>query len=311
MEICLSQLYHEHQRGINAGYAKFETFPIWNLDLKHPVNLAYEAATADLNDVNMIDPYHLAAYGETAVNYNRDIEIFPVLKAMFNLIYGKSPYQSPTDMGVNRAGDCITDNDAVCEASKQEIVRRYYSALCSVRKGMSEQSEILKLELLMNTLGIDTSIRSAVSAALDKSNETGTPSVAIEINDGDIVTGKTSNLLGASSAALLNALKKLGGIDDSYDLISPSIIEPVQKLKVNHMGNHNPRLHTDEILIALSICALSDDRAKLALEQLPKLRGCEAHSTVILSQVDSSVFNKLGMYVTCEPKYQTKRLYHK
>ncbi len=311
MEICLSQLYHEHKRGINAGYAKFETFPVWNLELKHPVNLAYEAATADLNDVNMIDPYHLAAYGETAVNYNRDIEIFPVLKAMFVQIYGRSPYESPTDMGVNCAGLCITDNDAVCEASKQEIVRRYYSALCSVRKGMSEQSEILKLELLMNTLGIDTSIRRSVSAALDKATATGTPSVAIETTDGMIVTGKTSNLLGASSAALLNVLKALGNIDDSYDLISPSIIEPVQRLKTNHMGNHNPRLHTDEILIALSICALSDERAKLALEQLPKLRGCEVHSTVILSQVDSGVFNKLGMNVTCEPKYQTKRLYHK
>ena len=311
MEICLSQLYHEHKRGINAGYAKFETFPVWNLDLKHPVNLAYEAATADLNDVNMIDPYHLAAYGTTAVNYNRDIEIFPVLKAMFVQIYGKSPYESPTDMGVNCAGLCITDNDAVCEASKQEIVRRYYSALCSVRKGLAEQSEILKLELLMNTLGIDTSVRKSVSAALDKAAESGTPSVAIETNDGRIVTGKTSNLLGASSAALLNVLKVLGNIDDSYDLISPSIIEPVQKLKTNHMGNHNPRLHTDEILIALSICALSDKKAKLALEQLPKLRGCEVHSTVILSQVDNGVFNKLGMNVTCEPKYQTKRLYHK
>ncbi len=311
MEICLSQLYHEHQRGVNAGYAKFETFPVWNLPLKHPVNLAYEAATADLNDLNMIDPYHLAAYNETAVNYNRDIEIFPVLKAMFTQIYGKSPYESPTDMGVNMAGYCITDNDAVCDASKQEIVRRYYSALCAVRKGMSEQSEIMKLELLMNSLEISPEIRPVVKAALKKAKDSGTPSLAIETNDGRIVEGKTSNLLGASAAALLNVLKVLGNIDDKYDLISPSIIEPIQKLKVNNMGNHNPRLHTDEILIALSICALTDERAKLALEQLPKLKGCEAHSTVILSQVDSGVFSKLGVNLTCEPQYQTKKLYHK
>lgn len=311
MEICLSQLYHEHKRGISAGYAKFETFPVWNLPLKHPVNLAYEAATADLNDVNMIDPYHLAAYNETAVNYNRDIEIFPILQAIFKQIFGKSPYESPTDMGVNMAGYCITDDEAVFYASKQEIIRRYYSALCAVRQGMAEQNEITKLELLMNTIEITTDIRPTVQAALDKSNQTGTPAVAIETEDGKIVTGKTSNLLGASAAALLNALKVLGGINDIYDLISPAIIEPIQKLKVNNMGNHNPRLHTDEVLIALSICALTDSRAKKALEQLPKLKGCEAHSTVILSQVDSNVFNKLGVNLTCEPKYQTKKLYHK
>ncbi len=311
MEICLSQLYHEHIRGIQAGYAKFETFPIWNLPLKHPVNLAYEAATADLNDVNMIDPYHLAAYNETAVNYNRDIEIFPVLRAMFKKIFGESPYESPTDMGVNMAGYCITDDEAACNASKQEIIRRYYAAQCSVRQGLAEQNEIVKLELLMNTLGISTDIRSSVKAALEKSEQTGMPAVAIETPNGEVVTGKTSNLLGASSAALLNVLKVLGGINDIYDLISPAIIEPIQKLKINNMGNHNPRLHTDEVLIALSICALTDSRAKLALEQLPKLRGCEAHSTVILSQVDSNVFNKLGINLTCEPKYQTKKLYHK
>lgn len=311
MEVCLSQLYHEHKRGISAGYAKFETFPVWNLPLKHPVNLAYEAATADLNDVNMIDPYHLASYNETAVNYNRDIEIFPVLQAMFKQIFGKSPYESPTDMGVNMAGYCITDDEAVFYASKQEIIRRYYAALCAVRQGMAEQSEIVKLELLMNTLEITTDIRPAVKAALEKSDQTGTPAVAIETEDGKIVTGKTSNLLGASAAALLNALKVIGGINDIYDLISPAIIEPIQKLKINNMGNHNPRLHTDEVLIALSICALTDSRAKRAMEQLPKLRGCEAHSTVILSQVDSNVFNKLGINLTCEPKYQTKKLYHK
>ena len=312
MEICLSQLYHEHMRGLKSGYAKFETFPIWNLPLKHPVNLAYEAATADLNDVNMIDPYHLAAYNETTVNYNRDIEIFPVLRAMFTQIYGESPYQSPTDMGVNMVGYCITDDRVVCDASKQEILRRYYSALCAVRQGLAEQSEITKLELLMNTLDITTELRPAVAAALAKSEETnGMPAVAIQTPDGRVVTGKTSNLLGASSAALLNVLKVLGNISDLYDLISPTIIEPIQKLKVNNMGNHNPRLHTDEVLIALSICALSDSRVKLALEQLPKLRGCEAHSTVILSQVDSGVFHKLGVNITCEPKYQTKKLYHK
>ena len=312
METCLSQLYFDHQRGIKSGYAKFETFPIWNIPLKHPVNAAYEAATADLNDVNMIDPYHLAAYNETAVNYNRDIEIFPLLCTMFKQIYGECPYKSPTDMGVNMAGYCIIDDDAVCEASKMEIIRRYYSALCAHRQGLAEQSEVHKLEILMNTMGISTDYRAPVKASLEKSEQTsGMPAVAIETPDGTIVTGKTSNLLGASSAALLNVLKVFGGIDNKYDLISPHIIEPIQKLKVNHMGNHNPRLHTDEVLIALSICALTDSRAKHALDQLPKLRGCEAHSTVILSQVDLGVLHKLGVNVTCEPKYQTKKLYHK
>ena len=311
METCLSQLYHDHMRGIKAGYAKFETFPIWNIPLKHPVNLAYEAATADLNDVNMIDPYHLATYGETTVNYNRDIEIFPVLQAMFTKIFGKSPYQSPTDMGVNMAGFCIVDDDVVCDASKQEIVRRYYNALCNVRNGMSEQSEVMKLELIMNSLGVTTDIRPIVAVAAAVSERTDGPAVAVELDDGRIVTGKTSNLLGASSAVLINLLKVLGDIDDKYDLISPSIIEPIQKLKVNNMGNHNPRLHMDEVLIALSVCALTDERAKIALEQLPKLRGCEAHSTVILSSVDVNVFHKLGMNLTCEPKYQTKKLYHR
>ena len=311
METCLSQLYHDHMRGINAGYAKFETFPVWNIPLKHPVNLAYEAATADLNDVNMIDPYHLAAYGETTVNYNRDIEIFPVLQAMFTRIFGKSPYQSPTDMGVNMAGFCITDDEAVCDASKQEIIRRYYNALCNVRKGMSEQTEVMKLELIMNTLEITTDIRPIVKAAGEVAERIDGPAVAIELCDGRIVTGKTLNLLGASSAVLLNVLKVLGDIDDRYDLISPSIIEPIQKLKVNNMGNHNPRLHMDEVLIALSICALTDERAKVALEQLPRLKDCEAHSTVILSSVDVNVFHKLGVNLTCDPKYQTKKLYHR
>lgn len=310
METCLSQIYHEHKHGIKAGYAKFETFPVWNLPLKHPVNLAYEAATADLNDVNMIDPYHLAEYGTTTVNYNRDIEIFPVLSAMFSRIFGESPYKSPTDMGVNMAGFCITDDDAVCEASKQEIVRRYYSALCSVRKGEASQSEVMKLELLMNTAGVSPDDRPTVKASLNKAEQTSLPAVAIELPDGNIVTGKTSNLLGASSAALLNALKELAGIDSEYKLISPNVIEPIQHLKVNHMGNHNPRLHTDEILIALSVCALTDENAKHALDCLSELAGCDAHSTVILSSVDSGVFGKLGMNLTCEPMYQTKKLYH-
>ena len=258
----------------------------------------------------MIDPYHLAEYGTTTVNYNRDIEIFPVLSAMFSRIFGESPYKSPTDMGVNMAGFCITDDDAVCEASKQEIVRRYYSALCAVRKGEASQSEVMKLELLMNTAGASPDDRPTVKAALNKAEQTSLPAVAIELPNGKTVTGKTSNLLGASSAALLNALKELAGIDSEYKLISPNVIEPIQHLKVNHMGNHNPRLHTDEILIALSVCALTDENAKHALDCLSELAGCDAHSTVILSSVDSGVFGKLGMNLTCEPMYQTKKLYH-
>ena len=311
MAVCLSQLYHEQKRGVKAGYAKFETFPIWNLPLKHPVNLAYEAATADLDDVNMIDPFHLEAYGETTVNYNRDIEIFPVLQAMFNKIYDECPYKSPTDMGVNMAGNAIID-DAVCrEASCQEIVRRYYNICAAQRQSMAGASEVYKLEMLMNSLGISTEIRRPVKAALEKAEETGAPAVAIELPDGRMVTGKTSTLLGASAAALLNALKLLGGIADDVHLISPSIIEPIAQLKVEHMGNHNPRLHTDEILIALSICAVSDKNAACAMEQLSKLRGSEAHATVILSRVDEGVFQKLGVNLTCEPKYQTKKLYHR
>ena len=311
MEVCLSQIYNDHKRGINAGYAKFETFPIWNIPLKHPVNLAYEAATADLNDVNMIDPYHLAAYGETTVNYNRDIEIFPVLQTMFTRIFGDSPYKSPTDMGVNMAGYCINDDEAVTEASKKEILRRYYAAMCNVRRGISEQSEVMKLELIMNTLGISDSLRPVIGAAAEAAERTSGPAVAVELDDGRIVTGKTSNLLGASSAVLLNLLKALANIDDKYDLISPAIIEPIQRLKIDHMGNHNPRLHMDEVLIALSVCALTDPRAKNALEQLPRLRDCEAHSTVILSEVDAGIFKKLGVNLTCSPMYQTKRLYHR
>lgn len=310
MATCLSQLYHEYKRGVKAGYAKFETFPIWNLPLKHPVNLAYEAATADLDDVNMIDPFHLEAYGETTVNYNRDVEIFPVLNAMFERIYGESPYKSPTDMGVNMAGFCITDDEACREASEQEMIRRYYQSLCSVRQGLSEQSEVFKLEMLLNQIGAKPTDRAVVPAALARAEETGAPAVAMELPDGTIVTGKTSSLLGASSACLLNALKRLGVIPEDVLLISPNIIEPIQHLKVEHMGNHNPRLHTDEVLIALSICAVTDPNAEKAMDQLASLAGCEVHATVILSRVDENVFQHLGMNLTCEPKYQTKKLYH-
>lgn len=311
MATCLSQLYHDCKRGIKAGYAKFETFPIWNLPLKHPVNLAYEAATTDLDDVNMIDPFHLEAYGITTVNYNRDIEVFPVLNAIFEKIAGKSPYKSPTDMGVNMAGFCITDDKAVCEASEQEIIRRYYNTSCAQRQGLAEKSEVYKLELLMNQLGISSENRPAVAAALKRSEETDGPAVSIQLGDGRIVTGKTTSLLGASAALLLNALKELGGIQHDINLISPIVIEPIQMLKVKHMGNRNPRLHTDEILIALSICAATNPTAALAMQQLPGLRGCEAHSTVILSRVDENVFHKLGINITCEPQYQSKKLYHK
>jgi uncharacterized protein (UPF0371 family) len=310
MATCLSQLYHEHKRGVTAGYAKFETFPIWNLPLKHPINLAYEAATADLDDVNMIDPFHLEAYGVTTVNYNRDVEIFPVLEAMFRQIYGESPYKSPTDMGVNMAGYCITDDEACRDASKQEIIRRWYAAACSARQGLSSQAEVRKIELIMNSLEISAKDRPVVGAALDRAESTGGPAMALELPDGQIVTGKTTDLLGAASACLLNAMKALAGIDKKLPLMAPGVIEPIQKMKVKHLGNHNPRLHLDEILIALSICAVTNPMADLAIKQLDKLRGCEAHSSVILSSADANVFKKLGVNVTFEPKYQVKKLYH-
>ena len=311
MATCLSQLYHEHRRGIKAGYAKFETFPIWNLPLKHPVNLAYEAATADLNDVNMIDPFHLEAYGVTTVNYNRDIEIFPVLRAIFERIYGECPYKSPTDMGVNMAGKSIIDDEVCREASCQEIIRRYYKTACAVKQGRATPAEVQKIELLMRQLNLDSGRRSTVQPALALAEQTGEPAVAMELNDGMIITGKTSALLGAASAALLNALKTLAGIPDEIKLISPNVIEPIQHLKVAHMGNRNPLLHIDEILIALTICAVTDDNAEQAMEQLSKLNGCEVHSSVILSQADEGMLSKLGMNVTCEPAYQTNKLYHK
>ena len=311
MATCLSQLYHEHKRGIQAGYAKFETFPIWNIPLKHPVNLAYEAATADLKDVNMIDPFHLEAYGVTTVNYNRDVEIFPVLNAMFERIFGSSPYKSPTDMGVNMAGNCIIDDEATCIASRQEIIRRYYNTLCECRKNRADEEAVYKIELLMEQAGIRKEDRKPVPAALAKAAETGAPAVAIELNDGTIITGKTSPLLGASSAALLNALKYMAGIDDDTRLLSPEILEPIQDLKVNHLGNHNPRLHTDETLLALSIVASRLPIAEDEMKQLENLKCCEVHSSVILSGVDEGVFRKLGMHLTCEPVYETKKLYHK
>ena len=307
MATCLSQMYHEHKRGIQAGYAKFETFPIWNLPLSHPVNLAYEAATADLNDVNMIDPFHLEAYGETTVNYNRDVEIFPVVKAMLENILGECPYKSPTDMGVNMAGNCIVDDEVTCEASRQEIVRRYYTALCDQRKGLLDEEVVLKLELLMKKAGITVHDRGVIAPALQKAALTGAPAAAMELPDGTIVTGKTTELLGASSALLLNALKTLAGIDDEVHLISPTIIEPIQHLKVGHLGNRNPRLHTDEALIALSICAATDPLAERCMEQLDKLRGCEVHSSVILASVDEKVFRRLGVNLTCEPQYQAAK----
>ena len=310
MATCLSQLYHEHKRGIHAGYAKFETFPIWNIPLKHPVNLAYEAATADLNDVNMIDPFHLDAYGVTTVNYNRDVEIFPVLDAIFEKIYGHNPYKSPTDMGVNMAGNCICDDEVCREASNQEIIRRYYAALKGIAEGTSEEDEAFKIELLMKQAHITLDDRKVVRAALDRAEETNAPAVALELPDGQIITGKTSSLLGASAALLLNALKKLAGLSDELHLISPSVIEPIQKLKTDYLGSKNPRLHTDEVLIALSICAATDTNAQLALEQIPKLSGCQAHTSVMLSTVDIKQFKKLNVQLTSEAKYETKRIYH-
>ena len=310
MATCLSQLYHEHRRGINAGYAKFETFPIWNVPLKHPINLAYEAATADLDDINMIDPFHLEAYGETTVNYNRDVEIFPVLNAILTRIFGESAYKSPTDMGVNMAGYCIIDDEVCRNASRQEIIRRCYAAACSLRQGLGTPEEVRRIELIMNSMGLSADDRPVVAKALKKAEETGGPAVAIELPDGTIITGKTSSLLGASSACLMNALKYLAGIDKKLLLIAPGVIEPIQHLKVEHLGNHNPRLHTDELLIALSICAVTNPLVELAIDQLDKLRGCEAHSTVILSRVDENLFSKLGVNITYEPRYQAKKLYH-
>ena len=309
MATCLSQLYHEYKRGISAGYAKFETFPIWNIPLKHPVNLAYEAATADLNDINMIDPFHLDAYGETTVNYNRDVEIFPVLQAMFEKIIGECPYKSPTDMGVNMAGNCIIDDEVCQEASRQEIIRRYYKSMNALAAGTGKEEEAYKIRLLLNQAHASLEDRHVVPASLDLEKETGAPAAALELDNGKIVYGKTSELLGASSALLLNALKELAGIDHKRHVISPEAIRPIQELKTKYLGSKNPRLHSDETLIALSVSAANDENARLALEQLPKLCGCQAHTSVMLSSVDIQQFRRLGIELTCEPKFEKEKHY--
>ncbi|MBD9151042.1 MAG: DUF1846 domain-containing protein [Lachnospiraceae bacterium] len=310
MATCLSQLYHENLRGIKAGYAKFETFPIWNIPLKHPVNLAYEAATADLNDINMIDPFHLEAYGETTVNYNRDIEIYPVLNAIFEGIYGENTYyKSPTDMGVNMAGNCIFDDEACCEASKMEIIRRYYTAINKVAKEEASENEVYKIELLMKQAKISTDDRKVTVAAKKRAEELGVACAAIELEDGTIITSKTTDFLGASAALLLNALKYLAGIEHDEKLIKPEAIEPIQALKVNFLGGKNPRLHSDEVLIALALTSVSSENAKRAMEQIPKLRGCQVHTSVMLSEADSKTFKRLGVDLTCEPVRSGLKLY--
>ena len=311
MAVCLSQLYHEYKRGVKAGYAKFETFPIWNLPLKHPVNLAYEAATADLDDVNMIDPFHLEAYGETTVNYNRDVEIFPVLRAIFERISGKCPYQSPTDMGVNMAGNCIIDDEVCRQASRMEILRRYYTAQVDVARGVADACQLRKLELVMQQADVTPDLCPAVAAAKQKAEETGAPAGAMVLPDGRVVTGKTSSLLGASAALLLNALKAMAGIRSDMNLISNQVIEPISALKIQSLGHHNPRLHSDEVLIALAISALTNPLADMARAQLGTLRGCDAHFSVIISEEDIKLYKRLGIHVSCEPKYESKRLYHK
>ena len=312
MATCLSQLYHHYKRGVKAGYAKFETFPTWNLPLKHPVNLAYEAAAADLNDVNMIDPFHLQAYGETTVNYNRDVEVFPVLQAIFEQIMGESPYKSPTDMGVNMVGHCIVDDEAVCAAAKQEIVRRYYAALCDRRRGQGGDEIVYKLELLMKQAQAGPELRPVIAEAEGRAEETGEPAAAIQLPGGQVAVGKTSELMGAAAAALLNALKALAGIERKEHLIAREAIEPIQALKVGHLGSRNPRLHSDEALIALAISTATVPLAARALDSLDMLRECEAHSSVILTAADSATYSKLGLRLTCTPKYQSnQQLYHR
>lgn len=305
MAVCLSQLYNENKRGIRAGYAKFETFPVWNLPLKHPVNIAYEAATADLNDVNMIDPFHLEAYNKIAINYNRDIEIFPVLNALFEGIYGTNPYKSPTDMGVNMVGFCISDDNVCVEASKNEIIRRYYAATNKLALGACNDAEIKKIQLLMQQAKISTDFRRVTTAAKRRLNETGHTSAAIELQDGTIISANSSPLLGCSAALILNVTKHLAGIDHDLKLIPESMIEPIQHTKISYLGGHNPRLHTDEVLVALSVLSEQDENCRRALEQLPKLRDCQVHSTVMLSDVDQRIFKKLGVQLTCEPVMKT------
>lgn len=306
MAVCLSQLYNEHKRGIEAGYAKFETFPVWSLPLKHPVNIAYEAATADLNDVNMIDPFHLDAYGKTAINYNRDIEIFPVLNALFEGIYGHNPYKSPTDMGVNMVGFCINDDQVCCDAAKHEIIRRYYTALNNLAQGDGNEAEVNKISLLMKQAKIDTSYRKPIRAAKERAERSGVPCSAIELADGTIITAETSDLLGPSAALILNAVKHLAGIDHDVKLIPQHMIEPIQHTKTNYLRSLNPRLHTDEVLVALSVLSTHDDNCRRVLEKLPELYGCQMHSTVMLGEVDHKIFKKLGVGLTCDPSKKKK-----
>ena len=306
MAVCLSQLYNEHKRGIEAGYAKFETFPVWSLPLKHPVNIAYEAATADLNDVNMIDPFHLDAYGKTAINYNRDIEIFPVLNALFEGIYGHNPYKSPTDMGVNMVGFCINDDQVCCDAAKQEIIRRYYTALNNLAQGDGNEAEVNKISLLMKQAKIDTSYRKPIRAAKERAERSGVPCSAIELADGTIITAETSDLLGPSAALILNAVKHLAGIGHDVKLIPQHMIEPIQHTKTNYLRSLNPRLHTDEVLVALSVLSTHDDNCRRVLEKLPELYGCQMHSTVMLGEVDHKIFKKLGVGLTCDPSKKKK-----
>ena len=301
MAVCLSQLYNEHKRGVKAGYAKFETFPVWNLPLKHPVNIAYEAATADLNDVNMIDPFHLEAYNKIAVNYNRDIEIFPVLNALFEGIYGENPYKSPTDMGVNMIGFCMSDEDVCCNAARDEIIRRYYRALDTLAENGSNENEVNKIALIMQQAKLTIAYRRTTVAARERKELSGEASSAIELQDGTIITASTSSLLGPSAALILNATKHLAGIPHEVKLIPEVMIEPIQRTKVNFLHGHNPRLHTDEVLVALSMLSIKDENCRLALEQLPKLCGCQVHSTVMLSEVDRKIFRKLGVGLTCDP----------
>ncbi|WFP15222.1 DUF1846 domain-containing protein [Citricoccus muralis] len=308
---CLSQVYHDHQNGIRAGYAKFETFPIWDLPLDHPVNLAYEAATADLDDINVIDPYHLAAYEKQVTSYNRDVEVFPLLRSMLEKLYGSSPYQSPTDMGVNLVGACISDDDVCREASRQEIIRRYFKALVDERRDNLDHEVSSRIRVVMTKVGAEPEDRAVVQPARAVAETTEAPGSAVELADGTIITGKTSELLGCSAAMLLNALKHLAGIDDHVHLLSPSSIEPIQTLKTNHLGSRNPRLHTDEVLIALSVEAASSEQARAALDQLQNLQDCEVHTTTILGTVDEGIFRNLGMLVTSDAVYQRKQLYHK
>ena len=301
MAVCLSQLYHENKRNIKAGYAKFETFPVWNLPLKHPINIAYEAATADLNDVNMIDPFHLEAYGTVASSYNRDIEIFPVLNTLFEAIYGESPYKSPTDMGVNMIGFCFSDEEACCEAAKDEVIRRYYYALCNLARKGENESEVSKLSLIMKQAKLTTGHRKTTIAANERKDREGVPCSAIELQDGTIITARTSALLGPSAALLLNAAKHLANIPHDVKLIPENMIEPIQKTKVGLLHGNNPRLHTDEVLVAISMLSITDDNCRKALDQLPKLNGCQVHCTVMLSEVDHKIFKKLGIGLTCDP----------